>query len=275
MLLPWNAQATDAQAAMHPSNAEAVKIGNTWVLSAPPRGALAEETQNYQPIADLLTRVTGKKVVYEHSDNWLSYTKNMTVGKYDFMYDGPHFNGWRMEKLNHTPLIRFPGDRQFVVITKADNIAIKEVKQLAGRRICAHAPPNLGTLIMLNQFDNPARQPLIVEVKGWEASYMGLIEGKCVATVIPLKFKEKLDNKDKNLTQILYKSKAIPEEALSAGPRIPPEIQDKIKQALLSEEGKAATAKLRSAYAGKDFVSATREEYAGLGMYLKDTYSFY
>ena len=275
-LLPGNVMAADAFAAIAPSNTEIGNgLGNTLVLSAPPRGTLDEETLNYQPIADFLSRVVGKKVVYQHSDNWLSYTKNMTVGKYDFIYDGPHFNGWRMEKLNHSPLVRFPGDRQFVLITKSDNKAIKEVKQLAGRRICAHAPPNLGTLIMLNQFDNPARQPLIVEVKGWETSYKELINGKCVATVIPLKFKEKLDNKDKNLTQVLYTSKAVPEEALSAGPRLSPEMQAKLKQALLSEEGKAATAKLRSAYAGKNFVPATREEYAGLGVYLKDTYSFY
>jgi ABC-type phosphate/phosphonate transport system substrate-binding protein len=268
-LLPLTAHAADAHAAMHPSNADAVKIGTSLVLSAPPRGTLAEETQNYQPLADLLTRVTGRKVVYEHSGNWLSYSQNMTRGKYDFVFDGPHFNGWRMEKLNHTPLVKLPGDFIFVLVTKADNKAIKELKQLAGRRICAHAPPNLGTLTIQSQFTNPARQPNIVEVKGWELTYKELIAGKCVAGIIPLKIKEKLD-KDKNLTQVLYKSKALPDQALSAGARVPPAMQQKVKEALLSAEGKAATNQLRSAYAGKDFIPATREEYAGLGIYLKD-----
>lgn len=273
-LAPITTQAAEAQAAMHPSNADSVKAGNSLILSAPPRGALAEETANYQPIADFLTRVTGKKVTYEHSDNWLSYTTNMTKGKYDFVFDGPHFNGWRMEKLNHTPLVKLPGDFIFVLVTRADNKSFTELKQLAGRRICAHAPPNLGTLHLQSQFDNPARQPIIVEVKGWENSYKSVIEGKCVATVLPLKINEKLD-KGKNLTRVLYKSKALPDQAISAGVRISPEMQVKVRDALLSVEGKAATNQLRTAYAGKDFVSATREEYAGLGVYLKDTYTFY
>ena len=270
-LLPLTAQAADAHAAAHPSNssADAVKIDNTLVLSAPPRGTLADETQNYQPVAEFLSRIVGKKVVYQHSDNWLSYTSDMTKGKFDFVFDGPHFNGWRMENQNHTPLVKLPEDFIFVVVVKADNALIQDMKKLAGRRICAHAPPNLGTLTMLKQFDNPSRQPLIIEVQGWDKSYNSLMAGKCVATVIPLKIKEKMD-KD-NLTKVLFKSQALPNQAISAGPRVAPEIQAKLRQALLSEEGKAATAKLRSAYAGKDFVSATREEYAGLGFYLNDS----
>ena len=268
-LQPWQVLAADgiAVAAARPINAEAPTTA--LVLSAPPRGTLAEETQNYQPIATFLTQIMGKKVVYKHSDNWLSYTKDMTMGKYDIVFDGPHFNGWRMEKLNHTPIVKLPEDFIFVVIVKADNTSIQDIKQLAGRRICAHAPPNLGTLTMLKQFDNPARQPLIAEVQGWDKSYNGLVEGKCVATVMPIKIKEKMD-KDKNLAKVLYTSKPLPNQAVSVGPRIPRETHDKITQALLSEPGKAATAKLRGVYAGKDFVPATREEYSGLGAYLKD-----
>lgn len=270
VLLPGNVMATDAFAAIAPGNTQTGNgLNNTLVLSAPPRGTLADETLNYQPVADFLSRIVGKKVVYQHSDNWLSYTSDMTKGKFDLVFDGPHFNGWRMEKQNHTPLVKLPEDFIFVVIVKTDNTAVQNMKKLAGQRICAHAPPNLGTLTMLKQFDNPSRQPLIIEVQGWDKSYNSLMAGKCVATVIPVKIKEKMDKS--NLTRILYTSQALPNQAISAGPRIAPEIQAKLKQALLSEEGKAATAKLRSAYAGKDFVSATREEYAGLGIYLNDS----
>ena len=174
-----------------------------------------------------------------------------------------------LDAIGHTPLVKLPEDFIFVVIVKTDNTAVQNMKKLAGQRICAHAPPNLGTLTMLKQFDNPSRQPLIIEVQGWDKSYNSLMAGKCVATVMPVKIKEKMDKS--NLTRILYTSQALPNQAISAGPRIAPEIQAKLKQAFLSEEGKAATAKLRSAYAGKDFVSATREEYAGLGIYLNDS----
>lgn len=246
-------------------------INSDLVFSAPPRGSYQEEVATYQPVVDLLSKVLGRKVVYQYSDNWLSYSKDMTEGKYDIVFDGPAFNGWRIEKLSHTPIVRLPEDFVFVVITRADNDRIKQVKDLAGRLVCAHAPPNLGTLTMLSLFDNPAREPVIVETKGWDNSYKAMLDGKCAATVLPIKNLSKNDNGPKRLTKTLYQHKAMPNQAISVGPRISPELQKKIAQALLSEEGKQATARLRSEYAGKDFVPATRDEYAGLGDLLKSS----
>jgi ABC-type phosphate/phosphonate transport system substrate-binding protein len=253
-----------------PSPEKTVKsINSELVFSAPPRGSYQEEVAIYQPVVDLLTKVIGRKVVYQYSDNWLSYSKDMTEGNYDIVFDGPAFNGWRIEKLSHTPIVRLPEDFVFVVITKADNDRIKQMKDLAGRKICAHAPPNLGTLTMLSQFDNPARQPLIIETKGWDNSYKAMIDGKCAATVVPIKNLTKNDAGVKKLTKTLAQHHAMPNQAISVGPRIAPELHKKIAQALLSEEGKQATAKLRAAYAGKDFIPTSRDDYAGLGDLLK------
>jgi len=238
------------------------------VFSAPPRGTLAEETAAYQPVVEFLSQVIGKKVVYQHSDNWLSYSKGMTEGKYDIVFDGPAFNGWRMERLNHTPLVKLPEEFVFVVVTRAGDTRYKTVKDLAGRQICAHAPPNLGTLTLLSQFDNPMRQPNIVNTKGWDNNYKALIAGQCVATILPIKNLQKMDGA-KKLTRTIYTHKAMPNQAFSVGPTVPATLHAKIAQALLSAEGKQATAKLRAAYAGKDFVYADRNEYAGLGGLLK------
>jgi ABC-type phosphate/phosphonate transport system substrate-binding protein len=245
------------------------------VFSAPPRGSYAEEVAAYQPIAELLSEVIGKKIVYQYSDNWLSYSKDMTMGRYDIVFDGPAFNGWRAERLSHVPLVKLPEDFVFVVVTRADDKSLNDVKDLAGRMVCAHAPPNLGTLTMLSRFDNPSRQPRIVETKGWDNSYKAMLEGKCVATVVPIKNLQKLDKGPQRASKTLYTHRAMPNQALSVGPRVSPELRARIAQALLSEKGKLATAKLRAAYAGKDFVPATREEYAGLGDLLKDSLYYY
>lgn len=252
--------------------AAAIAEGAEFVFSAPPRGSYSEEAAIYQPIVEYLSRVTGQKFRYQYSDNWLSYSKDMTNGNYDLVFDGPAFNGWRMEKMSHTPLIKLPEDFVFVVIARKDNSQVAELKQLAGRKVCVHAPPNLGTLTLLSQFDNPVRQPSIVEIKGWDAAYQSVADGKCAGTVLPIK---NLEKNDKGLVKVLYKHKPLPNQALSAGPRISAEMQARIKHALLSEEGRAATAKLRATYAGKDFMPATPGEYAGLGMLLKDSLYYY
>jgi ABC-type phosphate/phosphonate transport system substrate-binding protein len=240
------------------------------VFGAPPRGTLAEETAVYQPVVDFLSQVIGKKVAYQYTGNWLSYSKSMTEGGFDIVFDGPAFNGWRMDHLNHTPLVKLPELFVFVIVTRADDSRYKTVKDLAGRRICAHAPPNLGTLTLLSQFDNPMRQPLIVETKGWDNNYKALISGQCVATVLPLENLHKMDD-TKRLTRILYTNKALPNQAFSVGPRVPASLHARIAQALLSDEGKQATAALRAAYAGKNFVYADRSDYAGLGGLLKSS----
>jgi len=252
--------------------AAAIADGAEFVFSAPPRGSYAEEVAVYQPIVEYLSRVTGRKFRYQYSDNWLSYSKDMTNGNYDLVFDGPAFNGWRMEKMSHTPLIKLPEDFVFVVIARKDNLQVTELKQLAGRKVCVHAPPNLGTLTLLSQFDNPMRQPSIVEIKGWDVAYQSVAEGKCAGTVLPIK---NLEKNDKGLVRVLYKHKPLPNQALSAGPRIPADMQARIKHALLSDEGRAATTKLRATYAGKDFIAAEPQEYAGLGTLLKDSLYYY
>jgi len=265
-LIPVSAQ--PASSAAIPLTRPDMALANAHgdlVFSAPPRGSQKEEVAVYQPVVEYLSKVIGRNVVFQYSDNWLSYSKEMTAGNYDIVFDGPAFNGWRIDKMGHTPLIKLPEDFVFVVITKAGNDRIKELKDLAGRKVCAHAPPNLGTLTLQAQFNNPAREPWIIEVKGWDNAYKAMMSDQCVATVLPINNLTKNDKGPNRATKTLYQHKPMPNQAVSVGPRIAPELHAKIAKALLSDEGKRATEKLRAAYAGKDFVPASRAEYSGLG----------
>ncbi len=248
--------------------------GSALVFGAPPRESCAKEAEVYQPVANHLSKITGKPVVFRCADNWLAYSKNMVSGVYDIVFDGPAFNGWRAEKLQHIPLVKLPEDFVFVVVTKADNGKVKETKDLAGRLVCAHAPPNLGTLTLLSRFDNPARQPVIVETKGWDNSLKGLLANKCAGTVVPIKNLAKFDVGAKKMFRVLYQHTAMPNQAISVGPRIPADTRAKILEGLMSEEGKAATTRLRAVYAGADFVQTSAQEYAGLGQLLKNDLYF-
>lgn len=242
---------------------------DTLVFSAPPHGSRDEETAVYRPIAELLSRTLKREVVYRHADNWLTYSKDMTQGRYDLVFDGPAFNGWRQDRLNHVPLVKLPEPFVFVVVTRAENREIRDLSDLAGQRICAHAPPSLDTLTLLSRFPHAARQPAIRVTEGWDKAFQRMMNGDCIATVVPIKNLEKNDREGK-LARIVYRHTALPNQALSAGPRITAQMRDRIQQALLSAEGRQATAALRATYAGKDFVPATAKEYAGLGAYLRD-----
>ena len=248
---------------------------NELVLSAAPREEGADAEAIYGPVAAYLSTVLGKKVVFKHAGNWGVYQGLMQKGAYDIVFDGPHFNSWRVERAQHNVLVKIPGEHVFVVLVRKENDKVRDIKQLAGRTICAHAPPNLGTLTALNEFSNPARQPIIVNTDGWKEIYQGMLANKCVASVIPLKAMEKFEKETGQRSKIVFRGATLPDNAVSAGPRLSAQDQEKVTRALLSPEGEQATAKLRAKYASsKPFSAANNKEFAGLGAYLRNEWGY-
>lgn len=248
---------------------------NELVLGAAPREDLEKANAIYGPVAEYLSAVLGRKVVFHHAGNWGVYQGLMQKGAYDLVFDGPHFASWRAQNSGHTALLKVPGEHIFVVVVKKDNDKINDIKQLAGRAICAHAPPNLGTLTVLNEFPNPARQPLIVNTDGWKNIYQAMLDNKCIASSVPLSKLEQFEKESGRQAKIIFRGATMPDNALTAGPRISPSDQEKIARALMSPEGQKATEKLREKYAqGKPFVAASNKDFVGLSAYLKNEWGF-
>ncbi len=270
---PANA-ALAGPALLERSPATASAAPGTYVFSAPPRESAQAAAEIYGPIAEYLSAVIGKKVVYRQPANWIAYQTEMRKGEYDLVFDGPHFNAWRAANLQHHILVKAPGEHSFVVVVKKDNDKVRELKQLTGRGICGMNPPNLGTLTVLNEFNNPMRQPLIVSTESWNTIYSGMQTGRCTAAILPAHNLAKLDPQGA-ATRVVFKAKAYPNQAFSAGPRIAADDQAKIARALATPGARIATAKLREAYAlNGDFQPAAKDEYAGVASILKDTWGY-
>ncbi len=244
------------------------------VFTAPPRETLEVAKENYQPVAAYLSQVIGKKVRYKYPGTWGVYRTEMLKGSYDIIFDGPHFNSYRMEKLSHNILVKIPERHEFAVIVKKDGNPFHNIRQMAGRTFCTHAPPSLGTLVLLSQFDNPSRQPVLINTQGWDKIYEGVVAGKCVGGILPVLNLKKYDRTGQ--TRIVFKTPAMPSQAFSAGPRVSPEDQAKIARALASPDAAGPTEKLRAAYkVGNSFVLADNQEYNGLAEYLRNEWGYY
>jgi ABC-type phosphate/phosphonate transport system substrate-binding protein len=244
------------------------------VFSAPPRETEEEGIRTYQPIADYLSRVIGKRIVYKHPGDWLTYQTEMQRGSYDLVFDGPHFNSWRLANLQHHALVKIVGEHAFAVVVRKDDRRFTDVRQLAGQKVCGMDPPNLGTLAVLGEFNNPLRQPLIVNNLGWTKVYEGVaFDKRCAAGILPVANLEKFPNYE-NQVRVLYKTRTLPNQAFSAGPRLTAEDQARIAAALVSQEGMGVTARLRAEFGGEGLAYATKAEYTGLDTYLKDTWGY-
>jgi ABC-type phosphate/phosphonate transport system substrate-binding protein len=245
------------------------------VLSAPPRENAEEGAKRFGPVADYLSQTLGRKVVYKHPGTWGGYQSDMQRDAYDLVFDGPHFVSWRIEKRRHNVVVKLPGEFRYIGFVRADNTRIKDIDQFAGQPVCVHAPPNLGTLMLLSAFENPSRQPSIVITHGYDGIYKGVLEGKCVAGMLPKNHLQKYD-KDGKQTRVVYEVRPAPEQAFTAGTRVSVDEQARITKALMAPNAEAALASFREAYAFDGwFVPASNQEYAGLGAYLKPVQGFY
>jgi ABC-type phosphate/phosphonate transport system substrate-binding protein len=248
---------------------------NTLILSAPPRDTAEQGHRIFDPIADYLSQAIGRRVVYKHPGTWGGYQADMQAGVYDIVFDGPHFVSWRIKKLGHNVLVRIPGDFIYTAVVRKDNMMATELSQLPGHKICAHAPPNLGTLIMYDQFSNPARQPVVIVQEGYRQIYNAVLKGECEVGMLPLYELTKFEKeKASPQTRIIFQTNAMPQQAFSAGPRVTPAEQAKITKALLEPQA-PALADFRRVYgSGHGLVAATDKDYVGLAQYLRDQWGF-
>jgi len=247
--------------------------GKTYIFSAPPRGTEAREREVYDPIALYLSRSTGEHIVYKYPDNWLNYQNQMQLGKYDLVFDGPHFIGWRIDKVGHQPLAKLPGDLAFVIMAKNEGT---KLDGLAGHRICGLAPPNLATLTMYKQFPNPMRQPQVKEVKSFAMAYRDVMDQKCDAAVMRDKMFYKLTAKAREKGKVIWSSGGVSNQGFSAGPRFSAQAKQKLTEALLSPGAQVPLANFFNRFSKKNkkLIKATAEEYAGLGSLLRDVWGF-
>ncbi|HED17074.1 MAG TPA: hypothetical protein ENI64_09730 [Gammaproteobacteria bacterium] len=241
------------------------------IMTAPPRESVEAGTKLYAPIANYLSKALGEKVVYKHPRNWLHYQSDMRADKYDIVFDGPHFISWRIKHLGARAMVKLPGKLQFFVVSMADDKEIKKIEDVIGKRVCGIAPPNLATLSMMAKLNNPARQPVLHPVRGgFKSVNKEFKQGKCRAAIFRTAFfKKKLPQSDRDMMRIIYTSPALPNQGFSVSSRISSKKLQKIRSAMLSRDGTAASANLLKRFGGKakGFKTAINREF-------KDQYLF-
>lgn len=242
------------------------------VFSAPPREKPEAGERLYGPIAQKLSVLLGETVRYEYPKDWLTYSKRMRQGDYDIVFDGPQFASWRMLHIDHVPLVRIQGDLRFVLVA-GKNSGISELKDLAAKKICALASPNLGTISVLHEFDNPVRQPILIEAKGgMKGVYKRLGAGQCDAAILRDSFfNNKRKEQGQKQYQVIWASVRMPNQVITASREIPVQSREQIIRALSSDTGSMSALPLFKRFSKKSthFISTNPDEFTGLNRMLE------
>lgn len=250
------------------------RVSAELIFTAPPRESKQAGEQQYGPLAVYFSEELGRPVKYEHPGNWLTYQTNMRAGKYDIVFDGPHFASWRQVHLQHEMLVKLPGYLQFHLLARAGDDNINSLDDLIGKKICGISPPNLSTLSILAAYSNPVRQPIISGIKGGMGKvHKVFISGKCEAMVLRTAFYDKkLKPEDRQKLKIIYTTKRMPQQVVSAGTQINTTEKLRLQNNLLkSPKGQQALAPTLKRFGGKakSFLPASNEEYRGYNMLLE------
>ena len=251
----------------------AVADKSQLVFSTPPTQSPEVTVKNYQPLVDFLSKTIGQKIVIAPAKNYVEYTKNMREGNYDLLLDGPHFIKWRIDNQHNVVLAKQPGELHFVVVVNKSS-GIDALRGLWGKSICAPPVPHLGTLSIIEQFDNPIREPEIVPVQSFQQGIECLRSNKAPAAMVRDVFWKNLPNKD-DLKVVYTTPRKMPPRALTANSRLSKTASEKITNALTSAEGKEYAEKAFSTIGGGYFVKANTAEYDELGELIKLVWGFH
>lgn len=243
------------------------------VFAAPPRESEAAAQKLYGPLAEAMSRWAGEKVVFRFPGDWISYSRDMRAGKYDIVFDGPQFVSWRMVHLDAVPLASLPGSLAFVVATS--NPKVSSLADLVAQPVCTLPSPNLGALVMLNQFKNPLQQPVVVPVDdgGFKAVYREQVSGRCVGAVYRTTFfKRQLTDMQRSKLKVLYTSPAMPNQTITAASDVPPAVRERIAKGLTADSGVAAASALfaRFAHGATHFIAPSGKGFDGLNLLLEN-----
>jgi ABC-type phosphate/phosphonate transport system substrate-binding protein len=247
-----------------------------YIFSAPPTDDRKTSIPLYAPIAEYLSTVTGEKFVYEYPQNWPNYISTMQRADYDLVIDAPHFVSWRIENIEHSPMVGIAWIMTYVVVHRASEQ--QTLMDLKGKSVCSSALPNLDALTLMDQYDSIWSQPLIKATQGYENMLARLEARECDAAIVPRRvFDRHARNFPESKHAVLFESSELPHLGFSSGPAIDREMQKKIGLALISDRSSATLSGLKNKYAlefSDKPVLAAPEMYSGYAYLLSDFWGF-
>lgn len=229
-----------------------------------------EQTKKaFLPLTDYLSKQTGQKITLITAINFLSYWETMKKNtQYDLILDAAHLTDYRIKRMGYNVLAKRADAVSYTLVT-GENANVLDPEELIGKSIASIGSPSLGMLRVEEMFPNPLRQPVIVEVDNSVDSIKKVLDGQAVGAMVPTP----LVGAYPGLLTITT-TQQVPHTAISASARVPKDVQNALRKALLdaskTEEGK----KMLEAINFSSFEKATNKQYAGYESLLEGVWGY-
>lgn len=229
-----------------------------------------EVTQEaFEPLTQYLSEATGQRIRLVTARNFVAYWETMKKKEqYDLVLDAAHLTDYRVKRMDFTPLAKVTSVVSIALVTHQDN-PIFEPKELIGKRIAAQASPSIVAVRLAQMFPNPLRQPVIVRVNNSVEAAQKVRDGNASGALIPTRMVGGFP-----FLYTVQTTPQLPHMALSASPRVPPEVQASIRKALLEADDSPGGRELLDHLRFEGFEPASVEAYDGYADLLRGVYGY-
>ncbi len=241
-----------------------------YTLAIQPILPQEELKKNFQPLADYLSKETGHTITITTQRNFLFYWTKMRRKKkgFDLVLDAAHFTDYRVKAQGYTVLARLPDTVSFSIVTGEDNF-ILDVEELIGLRVATMPSPSLGSLRLEQLFPNPMRIPHYIWEPNTTVAVEKILSGKIDAAIIPTRLASTYDNINTVMT-----TEPVPHMGLSASPDLPPDVAEKVQQALLKANTAPHGKEMLDALKIDRFEAADNSVYDGYASLLEEVFGY-
>lgn len=216
----------------------------------------------FQPLADYFQHLTGQKVEIVTYPNFISYwMETQKPDSYDIAFDAAHFIDYRDKNMDYTVLAKQPGSVSISLVVTEDALVF-EAEELVGKKIATLGPPSIPAARIDEIFDNPVRQPTVIEGSDSAHVMSMLLSGEVDAAMIPTPLVSAQMAADGGIAMVLT-TETVPSMGVSVSANVSAEIREKLHKGLVEAEKTPEGRKMLEETKLNPFEKTTNQEYFG------------
>lgn len=188
----------------------------------------------WRPIVEELKRRTGLDIRLEVTLSVPEFETALDKGSFDFVYANPYHILRVSNSQGYLPLVRDKEPLQGILVVRRDS-SVQSVKDLGGKTLAVPSPNAIGaSLILRAELERLYGVHMtMLSVKTHSSVYLHVLNRLTDAGGGVQKTLSEQDPAIQSQLRVLYTTRDVPSHPLAAHPRVPAEIRERVKQALL------------------------------------------
>jgi phosphonate transport system substrate-binding protein len=219
----------------------------------------------WKPIVDELALRTGLQFNLVSTLTVQEFHSAYTRGQFDFVYVNP-YNIARLHGTQaYVPLVADKKPVRGIVVIRKDG-EVKTVADLNGKTVAFPSPNAMGaSLLVRSDFEQIHHiQVTPLYVKTHSSVYLHVAKGLAAAGGGVEKTLQEQAEAIRAELQVIYTTRSCPSHPVAAHPRVPPEIQERVRQALLAMGGTREGTEMLAKVPITELVPVTYDDYTVL-----------